>query len=53
MSQMAENNIGSLVVLKPGDEHLAGIITERGNFIYLFFYVFIYASKLSEVILGH
>nr|XP_043615427.1 CBS domain-containing protein CBSX3, mitochondrial-like [Erigeron canadensis] len=28
--QMALNNIGSLVVLKPGDEHMiAGIITER------------------------
>jgi CBS domain-containing protein len=33
MSQMAENNIGSLVVLKPGDEHPAGIITERGKII--------------------
>ncbi|XP_062158460.1 CBS domain-containing protein CBSX3, mitochondrial-like [Alnus glutinosa] len=29
VKNMAENNIGSLVVLKPGDEHLAGIITER------------------------
>ncbi|CAH9141622.1 unnamed protein product, partial [Cuscuta epithymum] len=28
--QMAQNNIGSLVVLKPGDQHqIAGIITER------------------------
>lgn len=28
---MAQNNIGSLVVLKPGDHHqIAGIITERG-----------------------
>lgn len=32
MMQMARNNIGSLVVLKPGQEQLiAGIITERGN----------------------
>lgn len=67
MSQMAENNIGSLVVLKPGDEHLAGIITERGNFILFYFfsssgkiyfsllnydYIFIYASKLSKVTSG-
>ncbi|KAE8100256.1 hypothetical protein FH972_018171 [Carpinus fangiana] len=29
VKHMAENNIGSLVVLKPGDEHPAGIITER------------------------
>jgi predicted transcriptional regulator len=29
--QMGKNNIGSLVVLKPGEEHIAGIITERGN----------------------
>ncbi|KAL8250604.1 hypothetical protein R6Q59_034297 [Mikania micrantha] len=28
--QMAQNNIGSLVVIKPGDEHMiAGIVTER------------------------
>jgi hypothetical protein len=28
---MAKNNIGSLVVLKPGEQELiAGIITERG-----------------------
>ncbi|KAG6624926.1 hypothetical protein CIPAW_16G060000 [Carya illinoinensis] len=27
--QMAIHNIGSLVVLKPGEKHLAGIITER------------------------
>jgi len=28
---MAENNVGSLVVLKPGDKQLiAGIFTERG-----------------------
>ncbi|WCJ35193.1 Cystathionine beta-synthase (CBS) family protein [Euphorbia peplus] len=26
---MAQNNIGSLVVLKPGELHIAGIITER------------------------
>ncbi|XP_012071876.1 CBS domain-containing protein CBSX3, mitochondrial [Jatropha curcas] len=29
VKNMAENNIGSLVVLKPGDQHIAGIITER------------------------
>ncbi|XVE94691.1 hypothetical protein REPUB_Repub02eG0030900 [Reevesia pubescens] len=30
MKNMAEHNIGSLVVLKPGDQlHIAGIITER------------------------
>ncbi|XP_019152516.1 PREDICTED: CBS domain-containing protein CBSX3, mitochondrial-like [Ipomoea nil] len=30
VKQMAQNNIGSLVVLKPGDHHqIAGIITER------------------------
>lgn len=30
--QMAQNNIGSLVVLKPGDSQLiAGIFTERGT----------------------
>lgn len=29
---MAEHNIGSLVVLKPGQQqHIAGIITERGT----------------------
>ena len=29
---MAEHNIGSLVVLKPGEQqHIAGIITERGK----------------------
>lgn len=29
---MAQNNIGSLVVLKPGQpQHVAGIITERGE----------------------
>lgn len=29
---MAQNNIGSLVVLKPGEQHhIAGILTERGN----------------------
>lgn len=28
---MAKHNIGSLVVLKPGDQHyIAGIVTERG-----------------------
>lgn len=32
--QMAQNNVGSLVVLKPGEQqHIAGIITERGNFL--------------------
>lgn len=32
MMQMAQHNIGSLVVLKPGQEQLiAGIITERGD----------------------
>ncbi|KAF5747124.1 Cystathionine beta-synthase family protein [Tripterygium wilfordii] len=32
IKNMAEHNIGSLVVLKPGDQqHIAGIITERGN----------------------
>ncbi|MFQ6662412.1 hypothetical protein Gotur_030254 [Gossypium turneri] len=31
---MAQHNIGSLVVLKPGDQlHVAGIITERDNHI--------------------
>ncbi|EEF52591.1 conserved hypothetical protein [Ricinus communis] len=29
VKNMAENNIGSLLVLKPGEKHLAGIITER------------------------
>lgn len=29
--QMARNNIGSLVVLKPEGQHIAGIVTERGN----------------------
>ena len=34
MLQMAENNIGSLVVLKPGEpKHIAGIFTERGNVV--------------------
>lgn len=28
---MAENNIGSLVVLKPEGQHIAGIVTERGR----------------------
>lgn len=31
---MAEHNIGSLMVLKPGageQQHIAGIITERGK----------------------
>lgn len=27
---MAENNIGSLVVLNPEGQHIAGIVTERG-----------------------
>ncbi|XVF63834.1 hypothetical protein PTKIN_Ptkin09bG0118300 [Pterospermum kingtungense] len=32
MKNMAEHNIGSLVVLKPGQQqHIAGIITERGK----------------------
>lgn len=32
--QMAQNNVGSLVVLKPGEQqNIAGIITERGNFL--------------------
>lgn len=31
MIQMAQNNIGSLVVLKPGKQQMiAGILTERG-----------------------
>ncbi|XP_061356444.1 CBS domain-containing protein CBSX3, mitochondrial [Gastrolobium bilobum] len=29
MKNMAENNIGSLVVLKPEGQHIAGIVTER------------------------
>lgn len=30
--QMAQNNVGSLVVLKPGEQqYIAGIITERGK----------------------
>lgn len=30
--QMAKHNIGSLVVLKPGDQqYIAGIVTERGT----------------------
>ncbi|XP_027355946.1 CBS domain-containing protein CBSX3, mitochondrial [Abrus precatorius] len=29
MKNMAENNIGSLVVLKPENQHIAGIVTER------------------------
>ncbi|KAJ1384953.1 CBS domain, partial [Sesbania bispinosa] len=29
MKNMAENDIGSLVVLKPEGEHIAGIVTER------------------------
>ncbi|MBA0747166.1 hypothetical protein Gogos_004096 [Gossypium gossypioides] len=33
MKNMAQHNIGSLVVLKPGDQlHVAGIITERAFF---------------------
>lgn len=28
---MADNNIGSLVVLKPEGKHIAGIVTERGT----------------------
>jgi len=28
---MADNNIGSLVVLKPQGQHIAGIVTERGT----------------------
>lgn len=32
MLQMAQHNIGSLVVLKPGEQqHIAGIFTERGK----------------------
>ncbi|GMY28399.1 CBS domain-containing protein CBSX3, mitochondrial [Fagus crenata] len=31
VKNMGKNNIGSLVVLKPGEEHIAGIITEREN----------------------
>ncbi|KAK6245433.1 hypothetical protein SCA6_008523 [Theobroma cacao] len=32
MKNMAEHNIGSLLVLKPGEQqHIAGIITERGK----------------------
>ncbi|KAB1220646.1 CBS domain-containing protein CBSX3, mitochondrial [Morella rubra] len=31
VKNMAENNIGSLEVLKAGQEHLAGIVTERDN----------------------
>lgn len=35
--QMAQHNIGSLVVLKPGEQqHIAGIFTERGNRLFLF-----------------
>lgn len=31
--QMAKHNIGSLVVLRPGDHQcIAGIVTERGRF---------------------
>ncbi|KAE9457042.1 hypothetical protein C3L33_11060, partial [Rhododendron williamsianum] len=34
VKQMAQNNVGSLVVLKPGEQqHIAGIITERANVI--------------------
>ncbi|KAF2309990.1 hypothetical protein GH714_006093 [Hevea brasiliensis] len=29
VNNMAKNNIGSLVVLKPEEQHIAGIITER------------------------
>jgi len=28
---MAENDIGSLVVLRPEGQHIAGIVTERGR----------------------
>lgn len=36
--QMAKHNIGSLVVLKPGDQQcIAGIVTERGKSSLLFF----------------
>ncbi|WVZ20228.1 hypothetical protein V8G54_007550 [Vigna mungo] len=31
MKNMADNNIGSLVVLKPEGQHIAGIVTERGT----------------------
>lgn len=32
---MARNNIGSLVVLKPGEQHhIAGILTERGKIVF-------------------
>ena len=31
LMQMARNNIGSLVVLKPEGQHIAGIVTERGK----------------------
>lgn len=34
---MAKNNIGSLVVLKPEEQHIAGIITERGKLISITF----------------
>ncbi|CAN0905877.1 CBS domain-containing protein CBSX3, mitochondrial [Linum grandiflorum] len=34
VKNMARNNIGSLVVLKPGQQqHIAGIVTERGHHI--------------------
>ncbi|KAL9312934.1 hypothetical protein ACSQ67_018386 [Phaseolus vulgaris] len=33
VTEMADNNIGSLVVLKPEGQHIAGIVTERENHI--------------------
>ena len=42
--QMAQNNIGSLVVLKP-EGHIAGIVTERGNFANINKFIFINLLK--------
>lgn len=39
---MAQNNVGSLVVLKPGEQqYIAGIITERGK---------LYRTKYDEFV---
>lgn len=48
--QMAQNNIGSLVVLKPGEQQLiAGIITERGLHSNNNTVACLYVSKYSDM----
>lgn len=44
---MAKHNIGSLVVLRPGDQqYIAGIVTERGEG-FLFFLIFFFVHRVK------